>query len=120
MSTAHATETRPGRRHTRTAILAAIALAVAVLFAVATGWLGRHEVTPASPTDAAAAAVQWQDYRPGFQAELGAADCEQLATAYTAAATADETMRQYHGHGSDAIAAYIVAVATDKGCTWQP
>lgn len=128
MSTTHATGTRPGRL-LRPIIGVAIILALAVVAVLATGWLGRREgeaegrrmaaAVVTDPVVRAAAAVPWQDYRPGAQSDLEAADCEHLAAAYTGAAVADETMREDKGHGSDAIAAYIVALATDKGCTWQ-
>lgn len=106
---------RPGRR--RNVIGAAAVVVAAVIFAVVTGWIGRSEVTqvPAPSAqrgaiDAAAARVNWSQYRAGFRSELEADDCRQLETAYVAAGATEGLV------DAAPLADYIVVLASAKRC----
>jgi hypothetical protein len=86
---------------------------LAALFAVVTGLQGRHEVTVVAPADrvaAAAAAVPWSLYLPGFREQLAADSCTDLDEAYRAAQLVDGPV------DSRPVEAYIAALAVSKGC----
>jgi hypothetical protein len=83
---------------------------LAAIFAVVTGWQGRHEVTTPDPVASAAAAVTWSHYLPGFREQLAADSCTDLDEAYRAAQFVDGPV------DSRPVEAYIAALAVSKGC----
>jgi hypothetical protein len=72
-----------------------------------------REVTVVAPADrvaAAAAAVPWSLYLPGFREQLAADSCTDLDEAYRAAQLVDGPV------DSRPVEAYIAALAVSKGC----
>lgn len=120
MGVAPATFTHPRRwpRPVQAAAGAAVVAAAAAAFILGTGAIGRSEVqqitpavaTPTSPTEQAAAGVDWSKYRAGFRGELEGDTCGHLATAYTAAGLTDGVV------DPAPLQRFIIAVSVAKDC----